>query len=116
MRFMPNYFKNNVVLVKYPFSDLSSSKVRPAVVVSAPHISQDIMITPLTNKINTLSDGEFVLSCWLDAGLNVETAVKRGIYTVHESLVIRKIGVLDEVDAEQLERSLQSWLKFSLSE
>jgi mRNA interferase MazF len=113
---MPNYFKTNVVLVKYPFSDLSSSKVRPAVVVSAPHISQDIMITPLTSKINSLLDGEFILSGWLEAGLNVETAVKRGIYNVHESLIIRKIGVLVEADAEQLERSLQSWLRIPLPE
>ncbi len=34
---MPSYLKNDVILVRYPFSDLSNSKVRPAVVVSAPH-------------------------------------------------------------------------------
>jgi hypothetical protein len=32
---MPNYSKNEIILVHYPFSDLSSSKVRPAVVVRA---------------------------------------------------------------------------------
>jgi len=32
---MPNYSKNEVILVRYPFTDLSSIKVRPAVVVSA---------------------------------------------------------------------------------
>ncbi len=26
---MPNYSKNDIILVQYPFSDLSSSKVRP---------------------------------------------------------------------------------------
>jgi mRNA interferase MazF len=39
MKSMLSYSKNDVILVRYPFSDLSSSKVRPAVVVSAPHIS-----------------------------------------------------------------------------
>ncbi len=34
---MPSYLKNEVILVKYSFSDLSSSKVRPAIVVNAPH-------------------------------------------------------------------------------
>ncbi len=29
---MSSYSKNDIVLVRYPFSDLSSSKVRPAVV------------------------------------------------------------------------------------
>ena len=77
----------NVILVRYPFSDLSSSKFRPAVIVSTAHPSQDILITPLTSKIGSLLPGECVLSEWTAAGLNVSTAVKRGVYTVHESLV-----------------------------
>lgn len=104
MMFMPSYFKNDIILVQYPFSDLSSSKVRPAVVVSAPHVSQDILITPLTSKTASLIEGEFVLSEWSAAGLNVPTAVKRGLYTVHESLIVTTIGKLADSDAEQLEQ------------
>lgn len=107
---MPSYSKYDIILVRYPFSDLSSSKVRPAVVVSTTHPSQDIIITPLTSKIGSLMEGEFVLSEWAGAGLNVATAVKRGIYTVHESLVIKVIGQLVDIDAKQLEQSLQGWL------
>jgi mRNA interferase MazF len=107
---MASYSKPDLVLVRYPFSDLSSAKVRPAVVVSAPHPSQDLLITPLTSKVNTLLPGEFVLSEWPAAGLNVETAVKRGIYTIHERLVIKVIGALVNTDAERLELSLQNWL------
>lgn len=51
-----------------------------------------------------------MLSEWAAAGLNVATAVKRGVYTVHESLVVARIGELVEVDAEQLEQSLRGWL------
>lgn len=75
---MPSYSKNDIILVRYPFSDLSNSKVRPAVVVSMPHVSQDIMIAPLTSKIGSLLEGEFILSGWSEARLNVMTAVKRG--------------------------------------
>jgi len=107
---MPSYSKHDVILVQYPFSDLSSSKVRPAFVVSTSHPSQDIMITPLTSKTSSLLEGEFMLSDWAGAGLNVATAVKRGIYTVHESLVIKVIGQLMDIDAKQLEQSLQGWL------
>lgn len=99
---MPSYSKHDVILVRYPFSDLSSSKVRPAAVVSTSHPSQDILITPLTSKTGSLLDGEFVLSEWAAAGLNVATAVKRGVYTVHESLVIKVIGQLIRVDATNL--------------
>lgn len=107
---MPSCSKHDIILVRYPFSDLSSFKVRPAVVVNAPHPSQDMLITPLTSKVGSLLEGEFVLSEWSAAGLNVATAAKRGMYTVHESLVIKVIGKLADVDAERLEQSLQGWL------
>ena len=86
---MPSYSKNEVILVRYPFSNLSGSKVRPAVVVNAPHVSQDIVIVPLTSKVSTLLPGEFVLTDWKAAGLNVPSAVKRGLYTVHQGLAIK---------------------------
>lgn len=107
---MSSYSKNDIVLVRYPFSDLSSSKVRPAVVVNSQHTSQDLIITPLTSKTEKLLEGEFVLAEWLVAGLNVPTAVKRGLYTVHGSLVVKLIGKLASVDAEQLQKSLCDWL------
>lgn len=110
MMSMPNYLKNDIILVRYPFSDLSSSKVRPAVIVSAVHVSQDIFITPLTSKTVSLLDGEFVLSEWAAAGLNVPMAVKRGLYTVHQSLVVKTIGRMASSDIQQLQQSLQRWL------
>ena len=107
---MPNYSKNIIILVRYPFSDLSNAKVRPAVIVNAPHSSQDILIVPLTSKTGFLLDGEFVLDDWMAAGLNVVTAVKRGIYTINGSLVIKTVGKLADVDIETLEQSLRTWL------
>jgi mRNA interferase MazF len=61
---MPSYSRNDVVLVRYPFSDLSGSKVRPAVIVSTQHRSQDLFIVPLTSRTDALLDGEFVLGDW----------------------------------------------------
>ena len=95
---MSSYSKSDVVLVRYPFSDLSGSKIRPAVVVSAPHISKDVFIVPLTSKTFPLLPSEFVLADWSQAGLNVESAAKRGVYTVHESLVAQTIGQLSAAD------------------
>ncbi|MBM4079904.1 MAG: type II toxin-antitoxin system PemK/MazF family toxin [Planctomycetes bacterium] len=105
-----SFSKNDVVLVRYPFSDLSGSKVRPGVVVSAPHASQDVFIVPLTSRTGSLLGGEFVLSDWAEAGLNVPTAVKRGLYTVHQSLIVKGIGSISPRDAEEVERSLLGWL------
>ena len=107
---MPNYLKNDIVLVRYPFSDLSNSKVRPAVIVSTASTSQDVIIVPLTSKTTRLLSGEFVLLDWLKEGLNVPTAAKRGLYTVEKKLVIKVIGKLSKADAQKLESSLRSWL------
>lgn len=110
MTFMPNYSKLEVILVTYPFSDLTGAKVRPAVVVNAAHISRDLFVVALTSKTSSLLAGEFVLAEWKTSGLNVETAVKRGIYTIKETLVKKSVGKLVDLDARQLEESLRKWL------
>ncbi len=107
---MPSYSKGEVILVRYPFSDLSGSKVRPAVVVNASHVSQDVIIVPLTSKLSPLLAGEFALVDWKAAGLNVASAAKRGLYTIHQSLIIKSIGSLSVADAGNLDRSLRDWL------
>jgi mRNA interferase MazF len=65
---------------------------------------------PLTSKVSPLLAGEFVLADWRPAGLNVPSAVKRGLYTVHQSLVMKSIGKLSDTDAGSLETSLRDWL------
>jgi mRNA interferase MazF len=107
---MPNCSKGEVILVRYPFSNLSGSKVRPGVVVNPPHVSQDVIIIPLTSKVSHLLAGEFVLTDWKAAGLNVASAAKRGLYTVHQSLVIKSVGSLSAKDAGMLDDSLRDWL------
>ena len=57
-----NYSKNNIILIPYPFTDLSSQKVRPAVVVSSDKEKyEDVFIVPLASRIYNLSDDEFCL-------------------------------------------------------
>jgi len=107
---MPSYSKGDVVLVRLSFSDLSDGKVRPAVTVSAPHKSNDIFLVPITSKTDVLLAGEFVMNDWKGAGLNVVSAVKRGLFTIHQNLIIKTVGSISAQDAGELERSLRAWL------
>lgn len=107
---MPSYSKGDVILVRYPFSDRSDAKVRPAIVVSASHKSQDVFVVPLTSKTDVLLAGEFVINDWKGAGLNVISAVKRGLFTIHQDLIIKSVGSLAAQDASDLEHSLRAWL------
>lgn len=64
-----NCSKGDVVLFPYPFSDLTTKKVRPAVVVSAMGKQYlDVFIVPLTSKTKHLEEGEFIISRWEKAG------------------------------------------------
>jgi mRNA interferase MazF len=107
---MPNSLRNEVILVRYPFSNLASTKVRPAIIVNAAHASQDVIVVPLTSRVTGLLAGKFVLQHWQQAGLNVPSAVKRGLYTVEESLIVKTVGQLTPDDAQTLEQSLRDWL------
>jgi mRNA interferase MazF len=105
---MASSSRHDIILVRYPFSDLSGAKVRPAVVVSASHPSADLLLTPLTSP--GLFPGEFVLAEWAQSGLHLATAVKRGVYTIHSSLVAKKVGTLRPADGRQLDQALSAWL------
>ena len=89
---MPSYSRGSVILVRFPFSDLTSSKIRPAIVVSAAHPSQDVFIVPLTSRTDRLQPEKFAMQDWRGAGPNVPSTVKRGVFTIQQSLVIRNVG------------------------
>ncbi len=106
---MPSYSKYEIVLVRFPFSDLTNAKIRPAVVINPAHASRDLLLVALTSKTTSLMAGEFILSEWRGAGLTVETAVKRGIFTIQQDLVSKAIRSLAQHDAAELDRSLRFW-------
>lgn len=107
---MPSFSRNDVILFVYPFSDRSGVKVRPAVVVSGWHRSRDVFVVPLTSKTDRMTEGELSLADWQGAGLNVASVVNRGLYTIHESLVIKRVGRLGADDAGRIDESLRQWL------
>jgi mRNA interferase MazF len=97
----------------YPFSDLSAIKVRPAIIVGPLDRSPDYLIVPLTSRTGRLAPGEFVLTDWGGAGLNLPSVVKRGVYTIHASLILKSLGHLSATDARQVEHSLRLWFELS---
>jgi mRNA interferase MazF len=106
-----NYSKGDVVLFPYPFSDFTSNKVRPAVVVSEQGKRyNDVFIVPLTSRISNIKKGEFVISNWKKAGLNIVTAVKRGCYLADTDIIKKKVGKLEQCDIESVELALKIWL------
>ena len=106
------YSKGDIVLLPYPFTDLKASKVRPAVVVSSNRGKySDLFVVPITSRIINLGTGEFQLSGWQSAGLNVPSAVKRGCVLVDVALFRKKVGSLEPLDMSSLNESIKLWLE-----
>ena len=98
-----------MVLLPFPFSDLSGKKVRPAVVLGG-NSSGDLFLVPITSQPGQV---HLPFSDWRVAGLNVPCGLKAQIATIEERLVLKKLGVLSGFDAGQLDSALQSWLSLA---
>ena len=101
------YRRGDIVLVSVPFTDLSSSKRRPALVVSPDSFNQqlqDVVLVALTS--NLAADDQIGVDpgdC-VDGILPKRSAVKAAkMFTIHSSLLVRKICALR---AEKLQQVL----------
>lgn len=107
-----NCSKGDVILLPYPFTDLKTIKVRPAVVVCSDQGKyEDLFVVPITSKTGDLGMGEFILSDWQMSGLNVISAIKRGCVLVDSALFRKKVGTLSHRDLLKLNESLRAWLE-----
>ncbi len=103
------YQKGDVVLVPFPFTDLSKTKVRPAVVVSTLGYEQatgSIIIAMLTSKAYT-TPHDYRLSDWQQANLVKATWVRSKLATVDPHLVVHTIGQLSSSDLQEVEARLK---------
>lgn len=103
-----NCSRNDIVLLPIPFTDLSSAKVRPAIVIGHGSFPGDLFVVPITSQqINW----DFSLSDWRKAGLNVPSGVKSQVATVEASLVRKIVGRISPADATVVDRHLRAWFQ-----
>ena len=103
-----NCSRDDIVLLPIPFTDLTSRKVRPAIVVGFGTYPGDLFVVPQTSQ---LASAGFALADWQAAGLNVTSAVKAQIATVESSLVLKIVGQLTDRDRATLDAHLRRWLR-----
>ena len=106
---MPFEF-GDVVLVPFPFTSQTSSKKRPAVVVSRASYNQsrpDVVVMAITSQLRPGSHADEVwVKEWQAAGLLKPSVIKPVFATLEQNLVIRRLGVLKGEDQSDLRQAI----------
>lgn len=106
---MTVYKKWELVLVPFPFTDLSSTKCRPALIVSPDkyNAGKDVVIAYVTSQINSLPRlGDYKLLDWKATGLPKPSMVRMKFATIDKTIIVKKIGIIETKDSENIEKPI----------
>ncbi|MCS6902778.1 MAG: type II toxin-antitoxin system PemK/MazF family toxin [Candidatus Bipolaricaulota bacterium] len=111
---MTSYNRGDVVLVPFPFTDLSAQRQRLALVLSGDRFHQsghDVVIAAITSQQASLFT-DYSLQDWQSAGLLGPSVVRVGkLLTLHKALVRRRLGALTPSDLHEVEKCLVQLLE-----
>ena len=105
------YKQFELIVVPFPFTDRTTTKKRPALV-----ISNAVTFNKSTNKsvmamITTATHSPWALDVsitdGLSAGLKAKSIVRMKLFTLDDALVIKKIGKLSSKDIDRVKKSLR---------
>ena len=100
-----------VLLVPFPFTDQTTTKKRPTVVISSHQYNQekpDLIVMAVTSQIKQpLQFGEMLVTEWSAAGLLKPSVIKPIITTIEKNLVLKNLGQLQPKDLRELQHLLQ---------
>ncbi len=111
--------RGTVVLIRYPFTDLSSIKVRPALVISNDNYNanqDDVVFLLITSNISRISPDDYVLETtnpeFKNTGLSQASAFRMGkIVTLKNNLLKRELGIAGPNTLKEIEKRLRNLLQ-----
>ena len=108
---MTDYDFGDVVLVPFPFTDQTTSKKRPAIVVSSAAYHRehpDLILMAVTGQMRpSPSFGEVNIIQWKQGGLLKPSVIKPVFATIEKGLVLMKLGRLKQEDRKTLQKVLK---------
>ena len=110
--------RGDIVLVPFPFTDLSSTKVRPAVLISADKQRNDVIIAFISSITENLHTHDVVLkntdTDFLRTGLKKSSVFKMDkLLTISSVLVLRRLGHVSPDLQYRLDNALKTALGLS---
>ena len=114
MPFTTTYKRGDIVLVPFPFTDLSSSKKRPALIVSPDSFNaskQDVVLVAITFQIG--ADPHSIVvdeHDYLDGKLPKPSMIRISkMFTIHSALIVKRICGLSMPKLRQVLNSIQEF-------
>jgi mRNA interferase MazF len=105
--------KGDIILIPFPFTDLSQTKLRPAVVLWADSQGKDVTLCFISSqKVDSLSAHEFVITAsdpeFSITGLKVTSKVRvTRVVTLERRILQRRLGKLSEQLVKRLDQTLR---------
>ena len=102
----------DIVLVPFPFTDLSASKKRPALVVSPDGYNEgpDVVIAFITSRLDSpRRPADHDIVDWQASGLPKPSRLRMKFATIVRSIVIKKLGHLTREEAGRVQSVLSSF-------
>ena len=100
---MARFVKGDIVVIPFPFSDLSQAKRRPALVISVLE-GEDLILCQITSQ--TLKDRYSIPFCdddFKQGSLRKESNVRPNrLFTADKSIVLYKIGTLKKTKLNEM--------------
>jgi mRNA interferase MazF len=108
---MRDYKPGEILLLAFPFSDGTSSKRFPVLVLMDTG-DEDIIVARITSQ-TTQTNFDVPLTGWEEAGLKLPSTVRlHKIATLEKNLIERKLGELTSNDWEQIQAKIQQLWNF----
>lgn len=107
----------DMVLVPFPFTDLSGSKVRPALILGVQKSGDDITVCFVSShKQNKKYPGDVILKesdkKFDITGLKTSSIIKvTKIATLDKAVILGKIGELDKNKLQEVKKLLKTYFK-----
>ncbi len=108
--------KGKIVLVPFPFTDLTASKLRPALIIHEG--KKDVIVAFISSKVHgTISEYEVVVRKnhpeFKSTGLKADSIIRLDkVATILKDLVIGELGEIGDILKQEINEKLEKIFRF----
>ncbi len=102
------YRKYKIILVPFPFTDLSTSKIRPAVIISNNLFGGDVIASFISSEIKKVLGLDVRIKKTEINGLKKDSVIKISkVATLDKKIILGEIGEVDDNLKKKIDNNLK---------